>query len=54
MADLTYREINQEVLQSLSPPSRGYWGLLADCFVGVVWGGLCWFYQTQLGMGVTG
>jgi molybdopterin-containing oxidoreductase family membrane subunit len=54
MPDLTYREINQEVLQSLSPPARWYWGLLAFLAIGMGWGLFCWYYQIETGMGVTG
>jgi molybdopterin-containing oxidoreductase family membrane subunit len=49
-----FRQINQEVLQSLAFPTRRYLGLLGvlACFIG--WGAVCFYYQVQTGMGVTG
>jgi molybdopterin-containing oxidoreductase family membrane subunit len=54
MSELRYREINREVLQSLSFPTRRYLAVLALLGAGMVWGGICWYYQTQKGMAVTG
>ena len=54
MSDLTFRDINQEVLRSLEFPSRRYLAVLGFLLCGMAWGGYCWRYQIMTGMGVTG
>ena len=54
VADLRYGEINDEVLGAMQKPGAYFY--LAIAFLGAVigWGALCWVYQAQFGMGVTG
>lgn len=54
MGDLRYGEINDEVLGAMQKPGAYFY--LAIAFLGAVigWGALCWVYQVQFGIGVTG
>jgi molybdopterin-containing oxidoreductase family membrane subunit len=54
MTDQTYRSLDQDVLEALSPPGRRYFWLVAACFAGVLLGAGCWAYQIATGMGVAG
>jgi molybdopterin-containing oxidoreductase family membrane subunit len=54
MSDLTYSEIDNTVLETLRPPSRGYWFLIALLVLGVFIGAACWAYQIVVGIGVGG
>lgn len=54
MSDLTYSEIDNTVLETLRPPSRGYWFLIALFVLGVFIGAACWAYQIVVGIGVGG
>ena len=54
MQDLNYRDINQEVIRTLSPPGKIYWFFVALCFSGILYGAACWAYQILTGMGVAG
>jgi molybdopterin-containing oxidoreductase family membrane subunit len=51
---LTYRKIDDTVLDTLAPPQRKYWALVALLFAGVLMGAGCWLYQIMVGMGVAG
>ena len=53
MSDLSFRDINQEVLRSLEFPSRPYLAVLAFLACAIGWGVICFYYQVQTGMGVT-
>lgn len=49
-----YSEVQESILSALSPPKRSYWAGVALCFLGIVYGALCWAYQIIKGMGVAG
>lgn len=51
---LTYREINRDVLATLSPPGKKYWLTIAALAAVFGIGMLCWLYQIVTGLGVTG
>jgi len=51
---LTYAEIDRTVLDTLQPPSRGYWFLIAFLVLGVLAGAACWTYQIFIGIGAGG
>lgn len=51
---LTYRSIDNTVLDTLRPPDRTYWLVIALLFVGVLVGAACWGYQILVGIGVGG
>ncbi|MDX9788299.1 MAG: NrfD/PsrC family molybdoenzyme membrane anchor subunit [Desulfobacterales bacterium] len=53
-AVITFDEIDQTVLDTLQPPTRGYWLIVAALFGGVLLGGACWAYQIFVGIGVGG
>lgn len=54
MAELKYGEINDDVLSAMQKPGVPYFFALAFLALVLGWGALCWLYQTQFGMGVTG
>lgn len=56
MADteLTYRDVNRVVLQTLTPPGRRYWTFVALLAALVVAGVATWMFQVWTGLGVTG
>jgi len=54
MSELTYKEIDNTVLDTLRPPSRGYWLLIGLLGLGVLLGAVCWAYQIAVGIGVGG
>ncbi len=54
MPPLTYASIDQTVLNTLEPPSRSYWLLIAALFLGVMIGAACWLYQIFIGIGAGG
>jgi Ni/Fe-hydrogenase subunit HybB-like protein len=55
MMEITsYRQANEEVLQTLAPPSKAYWLLVALAFTGVLLGASCWAYQIATGLGSAG
>lgn len=51
---LTYKTIDDTVLDTLTPPQRSYWVLVALLFAGVLMGAACWAYQIVVGIGVGG
>lgn len=51
---LTYRSIDNTVLDTLRPPDRTYWLVIALLFAGVLVGAACWGYQILVGIGVGG
>ncbi len=51
---MSYREVDQQILDTLAPPGKRYYGLVAGCFLGVLWGAIAWGYQIALGLGVAG
>jgi Ni/Fe-hydrogenase subunit HybB-like protein len=52
--DLTYAEVNEQVLEPLQTPSRLYFVVMAFLAAGILWALSCWIYQVKTGMGVTG
>ena len=51
---LSYKEVNRDILKTLSPPGKGYWLTIALLFCVVGIGGLCFLYQAFVGMGAAG
>jgi molybdopterin-containing oxidoreductase family membrane subunit len=54
MSQLTYKQIDDTVLDTLTPAGRRYWMVVALLFCGVLMGGACWLYQILVGIGVGG
>jgi len=54
VADLRYGAINDDVLNAMEKPRAPYFFAIAFLALLIGWAALCWTYQTQLGMGVTG
>jgi Ni/Fe-hydrogenase subunit HybB-like protein len=54
MAELTYAAIDNTVLDTLAPPRRTYWAVVALLFAGILTGAACWVYQIFIGIGVGG
>jgi Ni/Fe-hydrogenase subunit HybB-like protein len=54
MAQLTYESIDNTVLNTLTPPKRSYWVVVALLFGGVLMGAGLWTYQIIVGIGVGG
>jgi Ni/Fe-hydrogenase subunit HybB-like protein len=53
-AALTYSEVDRTILDTLSPPSGGYWLLIMLLVLGVLGGAACWTYQIFVGIGAGG
>ncbi|MGW8209021.1 MAG: NrfD/PsrC family molybdoenzyme membrane anchor subunit, partial [Syntrophobacteria bacterium] len=51
---LTYGEIDRTVLDTLRPPSGGYWLVIMVLILGVLVGAACWAYQIFIGIGAGG
>jgi Ni/Fe-hydrogenase subunit HybB-like protein len=54
MSRLSFAEIDQTVLNTLKPASRGYWITVGLLFTGVLIGAGSWGYQIVIGLGVAG
>jgi Ni/Fe-hydrogenase subunit HybB-like protein len=54
MSQLTYAEIDQTILDTLSPAKKYYWAVVAVLFLGVLIGATCWTYQIFIGIGAGG
>jgi Ni/Fe-hydrogenase subunit HybB-like protein len=54
MSTLTFKQIDDTVLDTLRPPDRGYWTVAALLFAGILMGAGCWLYQILTGIGVGG
>ena len=54
MPQLTYASIDQTVLNTLRPPKKYYWAIVAVLFLGILGGAACWIYQIFIGIGVGG
>jgi Ni/Fe-hydrogenase subunit HybB-like protein len=53
-SDVSYRDVNRWVLQTLTPPGRRYW-LAVGCLAALVAAGIgAWTHQIYSGLGVTG
>ncbi len=54
MSRLSFAEIDQTVLNTLKPASRGYWITVGLLFIGILIGAGSWGYQIVVGLGVAG
>ncbi len=54
METLTYKQVDQGVMDTMEKPGKRYIGFLTLCLLLVAVGGYSWYRQAQLGMGVTG
>ena len=54
MEELTYIKINEDILNTLTPPKRNYYYILAVLLLGVAGLFSIWSYQILTGMGVAG
>ena len=54
MENLSFRDVHQEILRTLSPPPRRYYLVLGLLVLGILAGGTVWGYQIAVGLGVTG
>ncbi len=54
MSRLSFAEIDQTVLNTLKPASRGYWITVGLLFTGILIGAGSWGYQIVIGLGVAG
>jgi molybdopterin-containing oxidoreductase family membrane subunit len=54
MPQLTYASIDQTVMNTLSPPKKYYWAVIALLLLGVLVGGASWIYQIFIGIGAGG
>lgn len=51
---LTYKEIDNTVLDTMAKPDAAYWRVVFLLFLGMLMGGGCWAYQIFKGVGVAG
>ena len=54
MSELSYRDIDQTILKTLTPPSGRYWFIVFLIFLGILIGAACWIYQIFIGIGAGG
>ncbi len=54
MEGLSYKDVNREILRTLSPPPRRYYLVVGFLLLGILAGGMVWGYQIAVGLGVTG
>ncbi|MGD0623470.1 MAG: NrfD/PsrC family molybdoenzyme membrane anchor subunit [Thermodesulfobacteriota bacterium] len=54
MEHLSYKDVNREILRTLSAAPRHYYLIVALLFLGILWAAICWGYQILTGLGVTG
>jgi Ni/Fe-hydrogenase subunit HybB-like protein len=54
MAELTYSQIDNTVIDTLQPPLRKYWIAIGLLGIGIFIGAACWIYQIFTGIGVGG
>jgi len=54
VSDLTYREMNEEILGPLKRPSRAYYVAMAVFVAAIAWALAAWLIQVSTGMGITG
>jgi len=52
--EFAYAEIDRTILDTLKPPSRSYWLIIALLITGVLTGAACWGYQIWVGIGAGG
>jgi Ni/Fe-hydrogenase subunit HybB-like protein len=51
---LSYKDVNREILRTLSPPTRSYYLIVGFLLLGILGGACVWAYQIGVGLGVTG
>jgi molybdopterin-containing oxidoreductase family membrane subunit len=51
---LSYKDVNREILRTLSPPTRSYYFIVGFLLLGILGGACVWAYQIMVGLGVTG
>ena len=54
MEDFSYKQVNQEILRTLSPASRKYYLIEGLLFLAIIGGAVVWGYQILTGLGITG
>jgi molybdopterin-containing oxidoreductase family membrane subunit len=54
MTELTYTQIDQTILATLTPPKKYYWGIVAALLLGMLVGAASWTYQIFTGIGAGG
>lgn len=54
MQPLTFRQVDRDILRTMEPPGRLYYGLLALVLAVILWGVYAWWYQIQTGLAVAG
>lgn len=54
MVQLTYSQVNRDLLKTMSPPGRLYYTILIIDLLVLAWGIYAWGYQIRTGMGVAG
>jgi Ni/Fe-hydrogenase subunit HybB-like protein len=54
MLNLSYSDVNREILRTLFKPGRLYYCAVVLCVLGVMAGAVAWSYQISQGLGVTG
>jgi len=54
MEELSYSQVNKEILRTLSPAPRVYYLVVGLLFFGILGGAAVWGYQILTGLGVTG
>lgn len=54
MKEVTYRDVNRDVISPLFTPSMAYLATLAVTLLVLAWGGYCWWVQLNFGLGVAG
>lgn len=54
MSELTYGQVDRDVLRAMQAPGWRYYALLAADLMVLAWGIYAWNYQIQHGMGVSG
>ena len=51
--ELSYRQINRDLLRTMEPAGRLYYAVLGVDLVILLWGIFAWVYQIKTGIGVT-
>jgi molybdopterin-containing oxidoreductase family membrane subunit len=54
MAQLTYGQVDQDILQAMRAPGWRYYAILVVDLIVLAWGAYAWRYQVVHGMGVSG
>lgn len=54
MSQLTYSQVDQDILRAMEAPGRRYYIVFLLNFLVLAWGGFAWWHQIDRGMGVSG